>query len=887
MNLDPNTEIKSNGFRSIRPGIIAALIGIFAIGLSQWRTLPALAQPPTSTQECVVRALNQILRNGGNASLADVQKICGISGPAPAVRESKPSSAARNTASLPLAPDRLDSATHPKTEPGGNSAPVPPSVSAQSGPTNQPNSSYLAGGHTVVVHTGPGPVTRKSITGIVNAKDWGASGSDNAYTCSIDAGSTTLTCTKPTDFQVGQYIGVPTGGAPSPLIPVSTITAAQLGTRGSTQIEWALCTADPMGGISGCATSAISNGTSTLSTANPASLTFTRNNVNAALHLIYRKTGSGRWAFITVTNKSPWYDIGYTPTSFFGWPTTPTPQNQTLYAQVIGGSGSTWTLDTAVSNSATAVTVMHDDTPAVQEAANSCAMKGLYFPPGTYHLNRPQFFNFTTQQFYSTFTTATPNYPGLYAQGLVQIPSNCSVAGAGPDVTFLVTDRMGNSSGNENLFGLNTGSHNNPFNIKPAALTYALNNAAQGTSVVETTNAADASNFSRGDYVLTYGGAAIASPYVSNEINQVVSANSATGAIVLSNPLQKPLPYGNVGTPPAIIKLNGNIIHDDDFSDMTINTPSGIWFNTSAVYHVHTQRIDQPVYAVSDLWYGGFRRDWTNEDNNFVSQGQELDMDEDFAFRGGSWLTFGNGINFDETSSTGIFDKTIIAYGELLCSTGVTCSPGTNVGVAIGSQLNVFNFAITNSTIGSTCNSANNLEPAGFAISQQGGVFSGAPGQNDVIRNNVINTNCRGVFQTNSPSMMELSFDHNTITHRIAAAQPFTGLRINGGGRIENNTYTLIEPTGAPDGYSAIQVLPNSTTPMPADAMYNTINIGGATPAHTCVTVSDPGSIVDASILIGQNTCTNTAIGYTVSNPAHTPNVVFIGALPVSKGRPN
>ena len=556
------------------------------------------------------------------------------------------------------------------------------------------------------------PITQPSTAAgpTVNVKDYGASGSDNTYTCSIDAGSTTLTCTTPTDFQVGQYVAVPTASDPSPLTPVSSVTAAQLGTPGSTPILWALCTADPMGAISGCATSSISNGASTLSTANPVRLTFKRNDVNAALHLIYRKTGSGPWAFITVTNKSPWYDIGYTPTSFFGWPSTPTSQNQTLYAQIVSGSGTTWSLATAASNSATAVTVMHDDSAAVQAAASTCAMKRLYFPVGTYHLTRPQFYNFMTQQFYSTFAASTPNYPNLYAQGIVQIPSNCTIIGAGRSGTILATDRMGNSAGHENLFGLNTGGHNNPFNIKPAPVTYALNNASQGATVVVTTKATDAGNFARNDYVLTYGGAPIASPYVSSEINQVVSANPATGAIVLSNALQKPLPFGTVGTPPAIIKLNGNIIHDDDFSDMTIKTPNGIWFNTSAVFHVHTERIDQPIYTVSDLWYGGFRRDWTNENNNFVSQGQELDMDEDFAFRGGSWFTFGNGIVFDEASSTGIFDKTIIAYNELLCSTGVTCTPGASVGVAIGSQLNVFNLAITNSTIGATCNSANDFE---------------------------------------------------------------------------------------------------------------------------------------------------------------------------------
>ena len=52
-------------------------------------------------------------------------------------------------------------------------------------------------------------------------KDYGASGSDNTYTCSIDAGSTTLTCTTPTDFQVGQYVAVPTAGPATPALTLS------------------------------------------------------------------------------------------------------------------------------------------------------------------------------------------------------------------------------------------------------------------------------------------------------------------------------------------------------------------------------------------------------------------------------------------------------------------------------------------------------------------------------------------------------------------------------------------------------------------------------------------------------------------------------------------
>src|SRR5262249_6581312 len=150
-----------------------------------------------------------------------------------------------------------------------------------------------------IVYTGR-PLTTNPIISIVNVKDWGASGSDNSYKCFIDAGSTMLRCTTSTDFQVGQYVAVPTAGAPSPLIPVSSISAAQLGTSGVTPTEWPLSPPDPMGEISGSATASISNGTSTLSTANPARLTFEKNTVNAALHLIYRKTGSGRWAFVAV-----------------------------------------------------------------------------------------------------------------------------------------------------------------------------------------------------------------------------------------------------------------------------------------------------------------------------------------------------------------------------------------------------------------------------------------------------------------------------------------------------------------------------------------------------------------------------------------------------------
>ena len=372
MNQDQYLKIKANAFRSISPGTIGALIGIFAIGLSQWRTLPALAQPPASTQDCVLRVLNQILRNGGNASLADVQKICGISGLAPAAVESNPSTAPRNAASVALVPDRLDSAPLPKAEPDVNPRPASAPVSAQPGPTTQkPRGTYAGGGVSVRTSGSPRLAQIPAAASTVNVKDFGASGSDNTYACSIEAGSTTLTCTTPTDFQVGQYVAIPTAGIATPLTPAGMPMVTNLGTPGSTTDCYEIVAGDPAEGLTapsppGCITT---GPTAPFSTASGLEVSFTGNGNPNTAYGIYRSIDGGPFVLVNVASGYSYNDYGGDLPTSYDWPAVASGvRNQTFYAKIIEGSGTIWSLDTPAATTATGVTIRHDDTVAIQTA---------------------------------------------------------------------------------------------------------------------------------------------------------------------------------------------------------------------------------------------------------------------------------------------------------------------------------------------------------------------------------------------------------------------------------------------------------------------------------------------------------------------------------------
>ncbi len=241
-----NKHLKDHLFKTIN-----VLIGVCAVGISQWSARPVLAQPPLSTAECAAIAINEVLHHQPGGPINDLPKGCGISSPALAAVDSAPPAASRTSAGAVPVPDSLNSAPLQKTEPDENPPTASPPFSAHSNPTNQgaPGGVYRGGGNSGRT-SDSAPITQgPAATSTVNVKDWGASGSDNTYTCSIAAGSTTLTCTTPTDFQVGQYVAIPTAGPATPALPSAAPTVTVTGNPGGSTICYEIVLGDPLEGL--------------------------------------------------------------------------------------------------------------------------------------------------------------------------------------------------------------------------------------------------------------------------------------------------------------------------------------------------------------------------------------------------------------------------------------------------------------------------------------------------------------------------------------------------------------------------------------------------------------------------------------------------------------
>ena len=382
-----------------------------------------------STADCVARALNKIWREHRDASVSDLFNRCRISGRAAAVADIAPSTAPRTTAGALNLAERPDSAPLPQADAGENQPPMP----TQSGPANQDEDRRLASASSPIrtnlntgADAGGASVTQPSTAAgpTVNVKDYGASGSDNTYTCSIDAGSTTLTCTTPTDFQVGQYVAVPTAGIATPASASTAPTVTVTGSPGTSTICYEIVLGDPVEGLTApssptCVDNSQPRSSMTLDNYNAITWPNPTANMTAG---IYVSTDGGITYFLLDTMSSGTmgiFDRGQPllPVTY-DWPgSSPAFRNQTHYAQVLSGGGSTWSLATPATNVATKVNVRHDDTNAIESAILSLAAAGggtVYFPAGpdgrnsVYHANRFLLFKDTS----STYTFTSSNSTG-------------------------------------------------------------------------------------------------------------------------------------------------------------------------------------------------------------------------------------------------------------------------------------------------------------------------------------------------------------------------------------------------------------------------------------------------------------------------------------------
>lgn len=223
-------------------------------------------------------------------------------------------------------------------------------------------------------------------------RDYGASGSNQSTTGTINAGSSTLTLAAAIDFVNGQGISVANAG-PLPSISAPTAaTATATGTAGTTTIQYAVAALDGKGGVTAVFLFSLTNANATLSATNYNALAVTAV-AGAAGYAWWRTSTNGTspttTGFIGITTGTTLSDTGLavlTPPTGIPASAPSTALGDLLVTFISNGAGTlTLTLATSATNAASALTVQHDDTAAIQAAANAASGgKTLFIPDGTY-----------------------------------------------------------------------------------------------------------------------------------------------------------------------------------------------------------------------------------------------------------------------------------------------------------------------------------------------------------------------------------------------------------------------------------------------------------------------------------------------------------------------
>jgi hypothetical protein len=290
---------------------------------------------------------------------------------------------------------------------------------------------------------------------------------------------------------------------------------------------------------------------------------------------------------------------------------------------------------------------------------------------------------------------------------------------------------------------------------------------------------------------MIYGGQILAPPYVSSELTRVIRADRATGEIAIADALEKPLPVGQGGTPPAIAKLNGEVVHDISIRNLTVRNYSSILASTSAVLHLAITNVDAPYHTNGNFWAGGFRRFWTMDGLNLVSRGQEFDDDEDVFFRNGSWSVDGDGLGVDEGSSTVVWTGSRISFDEKLCLRPLCdrlhpAAPG-----ALRADLTVSNWRVTNNIIRVNQGLSNALE-ANWTLLQTGGAIKDYIPRGTLIQGNSIYTNARFGIGFGSP-ITGAEITNNQINMTVTDGAPVRAVHMFSG-NLANNVIQVASP---------------------------------------------------------------------------------------------
>jgi hypothetical protein len=724
-----------------------------------------------------------------------------------------------------------------------------------------------------------GTISGFNVPNVVNVTQapYGASGSANTYTCSISSGSLVLTCTTATDFQKGQYVAIPTAGQASQVSAPSIGAVTNIRTTGASNDCYEIVSADLDQGIltpSSCACQASGPAAGAFSTKSGLAVAFTPSSSTNSINAIYRTIGTGVCtgaSFVNIAGGSPYNDYGQDLPKPWGWPATaPTATNETAYCKIMGGSGTTWTVDctdqqgqATARNTATSVTVMHDDTVAVQAAADAAAHSILYFPSGTYRLN---------EMFYVTgglVTSRNPATSSTYSAGSIWLRTTAvQVMGAGRDKTFIRQDFAGSASYHSAVFVMSNAAifpANGPQQSNGTAryTSYAFNAATKYSTSITMTTAADAGHFSPGDVVFLTGGQNVDATYTTSNITKVLSANATTGVIQIANGITTDLPFGS-GITNFIENLTTNnaIQEQISFEDFTLNTPN-VPFSGIGIYGFTLRRLlipEVPTYT-QGLFYGQW---WAN------TQIQDSDIQLS------NWQdTVNSYVNITNTRIKSIEPLVTIQIGQ--GGTSPLTVSNSDFAVTCGSTVDVFgnvaDFTFIGNRVEETC-------PTGPSIADNPTLAfatgtSGATSYNWNINGNTIYSNARQAMAANSGNPMPPNtlVSNNTIWHQRTTGFSNATVALTGNVSFQNNR--IFTNSAANTSGTIIQIgglAANQATNYTGNVITQT-----GTDNDGCITVADPGSTATGATNITNNRCIGSgaamAAGITIANTTNTPNV--------------
>lgn len=229
----------------------------------------------------------------------------------------------------------------------------------------------------------------------INVKNYGASGSGQTTTGTINSGSNQLTLSSAIDFVNGQGIIINHAGATCTLSTPTAPTITATGTIGTTAYQYQIVAMDANGGFTAASTvTSITNGNATLSITNYNAISWSTV-TNASAYAVYGRV-NGNMNLLAVTNSNSFNDTGHTSISVvtipFFLPLTPptTAKSDWLVTTISSGAGTTTlTLAANATTTGSSVYVAHDDTAALQNAINAMktsTVKTLFVPAGQYSI---------------------------------------------------------------------------------------------------------------------------------------------------------------------------------------------------------------------------------------------------------------------------------------------------------------------------------------------------------------------------------------------------------------------------------------------------------------------------------------------------------------------